>query len=64
MNNENDNLITIIGVTNYRDTNKKFGIKTADRRRHMYVIGKTGMGKTTFLENSIIQDIWRKLNRQ
>jgi CxxC-x17-CxxC domain-containing protein len=34
-----------------------FGIKMDDRRRHMYVIGKTGMGKTNLLENLAIQDI-------
>ena len=32
-------------------------LKTDDRRRHMYVIGKTGMGKTNLLENLAIQDI-------
>jgi hypothetical protein len=34
-----------------------FGIKRKDRERHMYVIGKTGMGKSTLLENMAIQDI-------
>ncbi len=37
---------------------RKFGIKTDDRRRHTYVIGKTGMGKTTLLENMILSDIY------
>jgi hypothetical protein len=36
----------------------KFGIKTDDRRRHVYVVGKTGMGKTTLLENFILSDIY------
>ncbi len=36
---------------------KKFGIKTDDRRRHIYVVGKTGMGKTIMLRNMAIQDI-------
>ncbi|MBT4209900.1 MAG: type IV secretion system DNA-binding domain-containing protein [Candidatus Komeilibacteria bacterium] len=49
--------ITIFAETNYRNSNVKFGIKTDDRRRHMYFIGKTGMGKSTVLENMIIQDI-------
>lgn len=49
--------ITPIGVTDYRDSKKKFGIKIDDRRRHVYVIGKTGMGKSTLLENMIIADI-------
>lgn len=43
--------------TNYRGGMIPFGIKTDDRRRHMYLIGKTGMGKSTMLENMIIQDI-------
>jgi len=34
-----------------------FGLSVADRRRHVYVIGKTGTGKTTLLRNLIIQDI-------
>ncbi|MFH0852511.1 MAG: type IV secretion system DNA-binding domain-containing protein [bacterium] len=49
--------ITFFAETNFRDQRVKFGIKTADRRRHFYVIGKTGMGKTTLLENMAIQDI-------
>lgn len=44
-------------MTNFRGQNRKFGIRTDDRRRHMYVIGKTGMGKSTMLENMIVQDI-------
>ena len=55
MNRENE--VTIFSQTNYRNSNVKFGIKTDDRRRHMYFIGKTGMGKSTVLENMIIQDI-------
>jgi hypothetical protein len=54
MNNEN---ITILGETTFRNQNKKFGIKLDDRRRHIYVIGKTGMGKTALLANMAIQDI-------
>ena len=49
--------ITIFGTTNWRDKKNKFGIKQKDRRHHIYVVGKTGMGKTTLLENMIIQDI-------
>ncbi|MFH1089704.1 MAG: type IV secretion system DNA-binding domain-containing protein [Candidatus Uhrbacteria bacterium] len=44
--------------TNYRNQMRKFGIKTDDRRRHTYVVGKTGMGKTTLLENMILSDIY------
>jgi len=53
MNNE----ITFLGLTTFRNQRKKFGIKTDDRRRHIYVVGKTGMGKTVLLENMAIQDI-------
>ncbi|MGW8184535.1 MAG: type IV secretory system conjugative DNA transfer family protein [Candidatus Moraniibacteriota bacterium] len=49
--------ITFFAKTNFRNQNVKFGIKTSDRQRHMYVIGKTGMGKTTLLENIVMQDI-------
>jgi len=49
--------IAHFAVTNYRNKRNKFGIKLDDRRKHMYIIGKTGMGKTTLLENLIIGDI-------
>jgi len=49
--------ITLFAKTNFRNQHKKFGIKADDRRRHMYLIGKTGMGKTTVLENMVISDI-------
>jgi CxxC-x17-CxxC domain-containing protein len=49
--------ITFFAKTNFRNQQRVFGIKTDDRRRHMYVIGKTGMGKTNLLENLVIQDI-------
>ncbi|MBI1998841.1 MAG: type IV secretion system DNA-binding domain-containing protein [Parcubacteria group bacterium] len=41
----------------YRGQGKVFGIKPADRSRHVYVVGKTGMGKSTMLENMAVQDI-------
>lgn len=53
----NNNEINFFAKTNFRNKQVKFGIKTDDRRRHMYVIGKTGMGKTTLIENMIVQDI-------
>src|SRR5258708_2519868 len=49
--------ITPIGSTNARGAQRKFAIKVDDRRRHIYVIGKTGVGKTTLLENIAIADI-------
>jgi hypothetical protein len=53
---ENDQLI-ILGQTNFRNQMRRFGIKKEDRRRHTYIIGKTGMGKSTVLLNMIVQDI-------
>ncbi|MBP6859888.1 MAG: type IV secretion system DNA-binding domain-containing protein [Candidatus Magasanikbacteria bacterium] len=50
--------INFFASTNFRNTNRKFGIKLDDRRRHMYVVGKTGMGKTTLLENMVLNDIY------
>src|SRR3989344_2161934 len=49
--------INYFAETNFRNQARKFGIKTDDRRRHTYLIGKTGMGKSVTLENMIIQDI-------
>lgn len=49
--------IIYIGQVNWRRQTTKFGIKTDDRRRHMYLVGKTGMGKSNLLENMAIQDI-------
>jgi CxxC-x17-CxxC domain-containing protein len=49
--------INFFAETNYRNIRKKFGIKKADRRQHMYVIGKTGVGKTSLLKNMAFQDI-------
>lgn len=51
------NEISFFARTDFRNESRIFGIKTDDRRRHMYVIGKTGMGKTNLLENLAIQDI-------
>lgn len=57
MNNNNNNNILPIGKVNFRDKEIKFGIKNNDRLKHVYIIGKTGQGKTTLLENMIINDI-------
>jgi len=46
-----------LAETDFRGAKTRFGIKNADRSRHVYVIGKTGMGKSTMLENMAIQDI-------
>jgi len=49
--------ITTFAKTNFRGQDRVFGIKTDDRRRHFYVVGKTGTGKTTMIQNMAIQDI-------
>jgi len=52
-----DNQLVTLGETNFRNQRWRFGIKQDDRRRHMYVVGSTGMGKSEFLKNMAIQDI-------
>jgi energy-coupling factor transporter ATP-binding protein EcfA2 len=54
---EGEDRITYFGVTDTRGKHVPFGIKQEDRSRHTYVIGKTGMGKSTLLENMAVQDI-------
>ncbi len=49
--------INFFAETNFRNLTKNFGILTDDRRRHFYVIGKTGMGKTAMIQNMAVQDI-------
>ena len=54
---ENPERVTYFAATDSRGKHIPFGIKAKDRDRHMYVIGKTGMGKSTLLLNMAIQDI-------
>lgn len=54
---ESKQKITYLGKIDHRDKQIPFGIKADDRTKHMYIIGKSGMGKSTLLENFIIQDI-------
>jgi type IV secretory pathway TraG/TraD family ATPase VirD4 len=54
---ENKEQVTPIAITNWRDIRKLFGIKQRNRRGHMYVVGKTGTGKSSLLGNMIISDI-------
>ena len=49
--------LTVFAKTNFRDRMANFGIKLDDRRRHMYIIGQTGTGKTTMMKNMVIDDI-------
>ena len=49
--------ITYLGITTYRDKNQLFGIKRKDRRQHIYLLGKSGTGKSVLMFNMIIQNI-------
>ena len=49
--------ITYLGLTTYRDKNQLFGIKRKDRRQHVYILGKSGTGKSVLMFNMIIQNI-------
>jgi len=54
---EDPSALTIIGKTDFRNKYSEFGVKLDDRKRHIYVIGKSGTGKSTLLENMVIDDI-------
>ena len=54
---DDSNKVTYFAETDSRGKRTRFGIKSQDRLKHVYVIGKTGMGKSTLLENMAIQDI-------
>ena len=49
--------INFFGKTEFRNEMTNFGIMREDRRKHMYIIGKTGTGKTTLIANMAINDI-------
>lgn len=55
--NQTNKDITIVAKTNFHGQGRLFGIKRDDRRRHMHIIGKTGMGKTSLLLNMAVSDI-------
>ena len=46
-----------LGTNEFRGVKKRIFLSDDDRRRHMYVIGQTGMGKSVFLENIAYQDM-------
>ncbi len=54
---DDDRRVTYFAATHTRGKREMFGIRALDRGKHVYVIGKTGMGKSTLLENMAIQDI-------
>ena len=52
-----DKDVSLFGVTNYHNNFEVFGIKRADRRRHLYCVGKSGSGKSKLLELLIKEDL-------
>lgn len=52
-----DEEITFFAETNFRGERRRFGIRRKDRRSHMYILGRTGMGKSTLLETLIASDL-------
>jgi len=46
-----------IAKTDFRSSERLFGIKRKDRRQHTYIMGKSGCGKTALLHNMAVQDI-------
>ncbi len=55
--NTDKNAISIFGVTNFRGEQVEFGINREDRKRHLYVVGKSGFGKSKLMESLIRDDI-------
>lgn len=49
--------INFFAKAEYKNRDTIFGIKNSDRRRHIYIIGKTGTGKSTLITNMAIDDI-------
>ena len=54
---EKDSDVVYFGKTDFRSSARLFGVKRSDRRQHMYVVGKTGTGKTTMIHNMMVQDV-------
>jgi len=49
--------VVVLGRTKFRDDRRLVGLANEDRRRHLYLVGKTGMGKTTLLQNMLVLDM-------
>lgn len=49
--------INFFAQTYFKNQDTTFGIKDADRRKHVYLIGKTGAGKSTLIANMAIDDV-------
>src|SRR3989338_3166897 len=51
--------VSVFGVTNYHNNFVRFGVRLDDRRRHLYVVGKSGSGKSKLLELLVHEDLNR-----
>jgi hypothetical protein len=60
LNEEQKQEINFFAKTEFKNRMVNFGIKQNDRRRHMYIIGKTGTGKSTLIANMAIDDMKKK----
>ena len=49
--------VNFFATTEFKNEDEIFGIRSEDRRKHMYVVGKTGAGKSTLIANMAIDDI-------
>lgn len=59
MSDEEKQDVNFFATTEFKNQEQIFGIKTKDRRKHIYIIGKTGSGKSTLISNMAIDDIRR-----
>ncbi len=55
--NSEENEITLLGTTDHKDKEIRFGIRKDDKFRHVYIVGKTGMGKSTLISNMVRSDM-------
>ncbi len=55
--NSEKNNVTLLGTTDYKGKPQKFGIRKEDKFRHIYIVGKTGTGKSTFMSNMVRSDM-------
>jgi hypothetical protein len=56
-NNLSSSEITVFARTDFRNKSVPFGIRRPDRRAHLYLLGKTGTGKSTLLESLMMEDL-------
>jgi hypothetical protein len=57
VNEDNQQEVSPVAVTNFRGQNLAFGLQRGDRGRHLYILGQTGVGKSGLLELLTISDI-------